>query len=609
MFRSESGHRLTTFSAADQPADDTLTIPEDLTTLSDEELQDLGSRAATAFQALYGDGETLSAEDLNTLTVLTEGLEALQAEQEVRVAAAAERGEQAAALAARLNPDAFTVEAVEDEPVTPADDTGEDEADEDEADEGAEGDDDEAADELAGQTRQTMSIDLSGINSRRRKAPAPVQETPAGPRMSDYAMAAPDVPHYANGAPMEIIDMAKAVDSRLKTFNLASYEAAANTGRHQRQQFGISVINKPFADGLRIESGDPGHVEEVLARAVDESRLPNGSLVASGGWCAPSQVIYDLCEPESRDGLLSVPEVAVTRGGVQHTKGPDFAQMFTEITGFRYTEVQDIAGNYGVDANGVGNNTEGNKPCYKVPCADFTNDRLDLDGVCVSAGLLQQRGYPELIARTVRGALVGHDHRMSARRIGQMVAGSTAVSMPADQVGATAPILTAIELQIEHMRDSRRLSRSASIEGVFPFWTRGLVRSDLSRRLGVDLLSVPDQRVNAWFAERGLNPQFVYNWQSLSSTAASGFNAWPSSISFMLYGAGTWVAGTSPVITLDTVYDSQTTQDNDYVALFTETGDMMMKRCHDSRVVTVPVCPTGETGGGVSIDCDGSEGS
>src|SRR5699024_11631191 len=117
-------------------------------------------------------------------------------------------------------------------------------------------------------------------------------------------------------------------------------------------------------------------------------RLPNQSLVASGGWCAPSEVIYDLLELESRDGIFSLPEVGITRGGITRTLGPDFADIYNAISGFHYTEQEDIDGNY--DGEGGGS-----KPCYKVECPDFEEFRLEVDGLCITAGLLQQRGYPD----------------------------------------------------------------------------------------------------------------------------------------------------------------------------------------------------------------------
>lgn len=243
---------------------------------------------------------------------------------------------------------------------------------------------------------------------------------------------------------------------------------------------------------------------------------------------------------------------------------------------------------------------------------------MGLCGLCLTAGLLQSRGYPEMIARTMRGALIGHEHRVNANVIQQMInggtattghTGSTAVSMVANQAGATAPVLSAIELQAEHMKHLHRMSRNTTLEAVFPYWVRGAIRADLSRRLGVDMLSVPDSRIDSWFRERGIAPQFVYDWQDIATTAASGFNAWPTTVQFLLYPAGTWVKGTSAIISLDTIYDSALLGTNDYTALFTEEGYSTIKMCHDSRVITTSICPDGATHAGIAIECNGAVGA
>jgi hypothetical protein len=259
-----------------------------------------------------------------------------------------------------------------------------------------------------------------------------------------------------------------------------------------------------------------------------------------------------------------------------------------------------------VDANGVGTGAAGSKPCFRVPCPAFSETLLEFDGLCITAGLLQQRGYPEMIARTIRGALIAHDHRIAGRVLGAIVAGSTAVAMPANQVGATAPILTAVELQVEHYRYVHRLTRGSTVEAVFPYWVHGAIRSDLSRRLGIDLTDVPDSRIDKWFSDRGVAPQFVYNFDDLTG-AAGTVTAWPTTVRFVLYSAGTWVQGTSEIITLDTIYDSVLLGKNDYTALFTEEGWLVVKRGHDSRVVSVNISADGATHGGVSIDHNGSQ--
>lgn len=587
--------------------DETLVIPEDLSTLTREELDALAEQATEAFEAIRGDGTGLTDADLEAMRGLAEGIERLREATDALDTADAERAAEAAALAERVNP------VAQEDDGTGEDGEGEADAADTDAEEGddGEGEDapaevtDEQPDAVAASSRE-VRVNLSGLRSRQARTPA--RPTGAPQTMRDIVHAGSDVSGYANG--MDFNDMARAIDKRLQGFKESQYAAARRNGNHLREQFSIAVIDKPFRDGMVLtDAMSDSTVDEVMRRAADERNLPKGSLVASGGWCAPSETRYDLLEMETRDGLIDVPEVGVRRGGIRRTLGPDFSTLFTDITGFHYTEAQDIAGTYGVDADGMGDGSAGDKPCYKVDCPDWEDFRLDTAGLCITAGLLQSRGFPEMIARTIRGALIAHDHRLSGFKVDEIVAGSTAVSFAASQVGATAPLLTAVELQVNHMRSLHRLSMTQTVEAVFPFWVKGLIRADLSRRLGLAEFDVTDQRIMGWFAQRGVRAQFIYNWQTLETDAASAAIDYATEVDFLLYPAGTWIVGGGDVITLDTIYDSVLLGQNDYTALFTEEGIMVVKMGHDSRVVTVPVCPNGGANVGQAIDCDGSVGA
>lgn len=593
---------------------DTLVIPEDLTTLSDQELADLSAQANEAFAAIYQDGTVdFSAEDLAAMAALTEGIEALSAQTDERTAAAESRRAEAAALAARVAP--------------PEDGAGENGAEEGEGEEGAEDGDgedgdgegegdqpeagaeeDEQPEALAASAgrRPEVRLNLSGLRGRQTAPRSERGAADAAPTIRDVAFAASEGNGLSAGAPVDFLDMGGFINHRLRTFNPKQFANAAAAGRKLRQQFGVATIQKPHGDFMIDDNMSQSQMEDVLKRATDETQTPQGSLVASGGWCAPSETIYDIYDcGEVADGLYNVPTVGIARGGIRFNRGLDFGELMRQ-TGFHYTEEQDLIGAYGTDDDGVGDGTAGTKPCFHIECVDFVEERLELDGLCLTAGLLQARGYPEVIADAIRKALIAHEIRMDSRTIAKVVAGSTAISLPSPQVGATAPILSAIELQAQHYRSSNSLGDNTVLEGVFPQWVRGAIRSDLSRRLGVDLLSVPNARIAQWFTDRQISPQFIANWQSVGTTAASGFRSWPTEVDFLLYKAGTWVKGTSDVITLDTIYDSTLLGTNDYTALFTEEGNLVARRGCDSRVVTVPIESSGETGGGVGIDHDGT---
>lgn len=596
-----------------------LEIPENLSDLSAADLGDLRSKAVDAFQTLYAGGE-FTDEDLATLGTLTEGIEALSAEISTREQAAAERAAKAAEMAAKVSADK-PAPAEDGEDDAPADEKAEAEEDVTEAE--AEKADAEKAEKkakaAAADVEPVAEIDaepeavtaaaprgpikLSGIRRHvHTPAPAITEETSVEDTTPKARMTVADVPGFAADSDATFEDLAVALDRRLQGFNSGAYAAAARAGRSMSERHSLAVVRKAFDE--RATVGSPESADAAMAFAVNEKNLPGGSLVAAGGWCAPSETVYDLLEDESRDGLISLPEINVTRGGIKFTKGPKFADLYAAPS-FNFTEAEAKEGKYAPTSATDPTNKVGAKPVYHVPCTDFEEVRLSAAGLHIQANLLQQRGYPELVARTIRGALVAHEHKMSERIIASMETQSTAVSMDAGQIGAAAPILTAIELQVEHYRYAQRLSRSTTLEAVFPYWVHGAIRTDLARRQGVDLMDVPDSRIDAWFRSRGVNAQFVYDWQALGGEAGA-FKVWPGSLKFLLYSAGTFVKGSQDVITLDTVYDSVLLGQNDYTALFTEEGYLVAKRGHDARVVTVPLNPNGGTGTGIKLLANGT---
>ena len=594
-----------------------LEIPENLSDLSAADLGDLRSKAVDAFQTLYAGGE-FTDEDLATLGTLTEGIEALSAEISTREQAAAERAAKAAEMAAKVGADK---PVAEDEDDTSAEEKAEAEEDvtEAEAEKKAAEEADKKAKAAAADVETEAQVDaepeavtaaaprgpikLSGIRRHvHTPAPAITEETSVEDTTPKARMTVADVPGFVADSDASFEDLAVALDRRLQGFNSGAYAAAARAGRAMSERHSLAVVRKAFDE--RATVGSPESADAAMAFAVNEKNLPGGSLVAAGGWCAPSETVYDLLEDESRDGLISLPEINVTRGGIKFTKGPKFADLYAAPS-FNFTEEEAKAGKYQPTSAADPTNKVGAKPVYNVPCTDFEEVRLSAAGIHIQAGLLQQRGYPELVARTIRGALVAHEHKMSERVIAAMEAQSTAVSLDTGQIGALAPVLTAIELQVEHYRYAQRLSRSTTLEAVFPYWVRGAIRTDLSRREGVDLIDVPDSRIDAWFRSRGVNPQFVYDWQALTGEAGT-FKVWGGSVKFLLYSAGTFVKGGQDVITLDTVYDSVLLGQNDYTALFTEEGYLVAKRGHDARVVTVPLNPNGGTGTGIKLLANGT---
>lgn len=570
-------------------------LPEDLTALGDDELANLREEALAAFDALYGDGdEPPSAEDVETMEALADAADAIRAEETRREEERQANAEQAEALAARVH---GSTEESED-------DGGEETGDGDATDAGdtTEETSEEPAEPVAASSaparRGGINVTLPGV--RRRQPSRQPREAEPAQSSGGTLVAAPDLGGGIGGQDdVSLRDIAEALNRRAAAVNSTQYEQAYRTGRRLTNSFGVLSIRKQFDDDL---VASPDNANDVLDRAADERRLPGGSLVASSGWCSPSETIYDLFSLESSDGLISLPEIQVERGGIRHTPGPDFQSLFAD-RGFHFTEQDDIDGDYQPDDTGATD-----KPCHPISCPTFSEDRLEVDGLCIQGHILQNRAYPEVTERVVSGSLVGHEHRLAGRIVSRLQTNSTAVPMPTDQVGAVAPLLTAIELQVEHYRYVHRMSRQSTLEVILPYWTLPALRSDLSRRLGVDLIDVSNARMMDWLATRGVSPQFIYNYQDLGGTADTQ-TAWPAEVKFLLYAAGTFVRGSADLITLESVFDSALFTQNDFTALFTEEAWLVAMRGHDSREVTVPICADGATHGGVEIACDGSTGT
>lgn len=422
-------------------------------------------------------------------------------------------------------------------------------------------------------------VNLAQIASRAPRA--------TGPAPTPFALvAAADVPGVPHGRAFN--DMNEVAEGALR--QLASMPKTAGQPTVRR---GLAVINREFSQDL-VQDGR--NDMEVINRAADQRRLTGNSLVAAGGWCAPSETIYDiLCEPETTAGLISIPEVQINRGGIRFTTGPDFSAIWTSTGFFSQTEAEAIAGIV--------------KPCFEIPCPDFTEVRLEVAGVCLTSGILQERGYPEAVARFIRGVMTAHAHRMSALTIARMVAGSTPVALPAAAYSSTIDVLGALELQAWDLRYRYLLDPDTTLEAVMPYWLLGVLRDDLARRNGYDdPYSVTDAEVFAWLSLRGISAQWVYGWQgawvagqpNTIDPAQLGGPApalsYPDTVQVLLYPAGTWVRGVSPVIDIGTLYDSTLLSTNRYQALFTEEAWLLALRCMQSRVLTIPLCDSGATG-------------
>lgn len=339
----------------------------------------------------------------------------------------------------------------------------------------------------------------------------------------------------------------------------------------------IAKFTPQFSSDLVIDHKTADDME-VLYRAADETRLPGNSLTAALGWCAPSETMYDLKADESLEGILSLPEVQVKRGGMRYTVGPQFADFYAQA-GFIITETQAIAG--------------ATKPCYTVACPPFTDVRLDAVGVCIKTPFLVDSAYPELTRRFTSGTLIAHEHMVNANVIQRMLALTPAARVFAGLGSSVDDALEALEIVVAQRRQKYRLPLNRSMEAVIPHWLRGVYRADISRRMGLNLSEIAtDAILLQHLAARGIAPQFVYDWQDLDETA----EVYPATYNVLVYPSGTFVKGVSDVVNLSAIYDAASLATNTYTGLFVEKGLLVAKVQYDADLITLPICNAGRRG-------------
>ena len=321
---------------------------------------------------------------------------------------------------------------------------------------------------------------------------------------------------------------------------------------------------------------------KLLKAAGDETRLTGKSLVAAGGWGAPSERSLDFCKLESIEGLLKLPEVSITRGGIQYTKGPVFADVLASSNGF--WDMTEAVAEAGVVQ----------KTFLRPSIPTFTEQRLDAVGIGMEAGLLLRQGWPEVIARYSELLLTAHQYKLAQKTLTQILAFTGAAKAAGPGFGNAMDILHRLELIAAGERQRTFMSPNQTLEAVIPFWVKNVIRVDLANRNGVaDWKSITDAQIDAEFTARKIKVQWITAWQNIVIDASGIALQYPQTVNILLYPAGTFVRGVAPVITLDTIYDSTNLKKNDYVELFVEQGTLVTNPCGTGVQISMPLIANG----------------
>jgi len=569
-----------------------------LAELNDAELSALKAQLDKTFDAEFGDGTGLTEEQLANLKKVGTQLQAVQTTLDTRNSEREARDKEAAELKNSIRP-AASAEAN-------ASEDGEHGDDSDGSDEGAQ----EEAKELVSATSNevlTASIATAvnaavrpfadawlkpdgDLNKRLRLGEIAKYAPDAGvheERSEAVIVASADVPGFTQGGRVEnIYDLTKAMHARAKMLPVS------RTGNPNI--YPVASLQREFTFTLD-NNATPKQMNEVLTAAADVEIL-----TAAGGWCAPSEISYDFFNIVCEDGMIDLPTVGLNRGGVQYPTSPSFGDVADnpDIV-WTWTEQDDIDA---VDSASVF------KPCVRVECPTFVDRRADCDGFCVTAGNLIDYAYPELIANWLRLVMAIRAKTTNARLIDLMLNGggsgdAISASVQVDHTGligaTTSALLASIELSIWDYREKYSMCADAVLEVVLPRWARAVIRYDLSNRDGIEVFGVTDGMIADWFNLRGARVQFVGDWQVRDEGEpgqATPATDWPATMDYMVFAPGTFVRANGMSLDLGVTRDSTLNATNDHTAAWAEECYALLKPGHESRVVTVDLCGSGEIG-------------
>jgi hypothetical protein len=377
----------------------------------------------------------------------------------------------------------------------------------------------------------------------------------------------------------------------------------------------VASVRNQF-DHTLDERTDPAKVE-ALWRDMTKPEAQK-SLVAGGGWCAPSQIMYDFFNiADASDGLIDLPTVGVNRGGIRFPVSPAIGDVFFQNAG------SNPASGLGGFAFAMSNATDPwlwtetddqltvtgavNKPTLRVPCPTFSEQRLECYGLSLTAGNLTDDAYPESTQNFIRLLRAAYSHAINARLISLMdtaAGGATTIGA----VTTDSPVnrlLNSVALAAMDYRAKYAMSTTSVLEVVMPYWIKEIIRADLVLRPYEDLaaLAVADAQISAYFSARNVRVQWVNDYQVRGANqpgSSSNLTVWPATVNFLVYAAGTFLHGTGLQLDLGVIRDSVLNAENDYTALWAEECHLIAQVGHAARKYTVAFAVSGQVGGAVA---------
>ena len=578
-------------------------VPEDLTALGDEELNDLLASFQDVSRRLRA-GEIDLAEHYPDLTETERSERVMEEWREAATIVQAIRSEQEARVEAQANFDseAAEIDAMFGNEATAEDDEAEE--DEDEAEEEPEGDltADEAAEVVAtppvepepeAEATEPEGALAAGVPARRAvryPAVARSHRAPDSPKAGVAAMVASmGSRSVKSGAELDAMSYATLAAETMKRLGKPQHIEGGG-----REFIRLAQADIPFPEEFTLRQGDDnGNLAKL--QAVGSPWLGYEglkALAASGGICAPPTPFYDVptfstTQRPVRDSLASF---RADRGGVSVPSVGDLNDADGSIS---IIEVED-------DAAG---GSAATKSCLPLECATWTDTFIGAISHCREIGVFNARTWPEGVQKANDDTMALHARTAEGRLLRNMDALSLDATSAA-VYGASSSIVYALSLHRISIISLLRMDPNSRFNVILPFWAKAMFELD-------SLFTADGTRFSAPTLETALGAagfNVTYHLDEALDGDAEIWDAqvdgsptpdWPGAMVIArIAPAGHFVHLDGGTLELGLVRDSGLIHTNDY-ELFGETFENVFAvgPPQAARRVEITVCPNGTLAG------------
>jgi hypothetical protein len=558
-----------------------------LAELTDEQIVASADELRSLFRAIRaGEVEDVDASDVATLESIHAAVQVLDGETAVRAEAAAERAAQIAALEASIDgpEDADEADEAADEAAEPTED--------------AEPETAEAAIEPEPEPAPTARAAARAERAARRPSMAALAaQVPAQGRPSVESQARTQ-PRWQtiDGRPFNTVE-------ELTERFVAAIDSVANMAMPPGvgQKVPVVRFKTEMSDNHHIGSTDGEELVTRKLNAITAAASRPGAwtpeqraLVASGGWCGPSEPRFDIPDIVTADRPFrdALPRVTSTRGNIDYVRAARLATITANAAGAAVTtweNTTDITPG------------ESTKTRQTMACRTVQTEALGAVVARVRFGNFQARAFPEDVEHDLMLVQARHARVAETRLLDALIA-DMAIDVAQTGVLGTARDIkhhfAQAAAEMKYTERSDRLVRAALSDVALPMIVGDVVFQQASGE--VDALMVDEAWARGFLASiPGVGTVLVRDVPTGADafvTNADGENLadFPDDFEIPFWFDGSAVFADGGRLDLGIIRDSTLNDTNDY-EMFMETFEGLLYLGPYGKTLTLTNCPNGES--------------